>query len=563
MGEIDYIKNAAKLEDNELSVWVEGKQQIVTINDDVLARAMKNLGNEHVVKILRDFNGYLRAVNTFVNPEFIITNFERDLQTALINLSADETKGMAKKVVKNIPKAIKGIWKVERSGTADDEWSKKFDVYKAAGAKTGWLDNKSLNDKAKDFEKKIEFYKKGGKTRQMFKETTKFIIDMNEAVENGVRLSAFSVAIDMGFSEKQAASLAKNLTINFNERGEISTLTNSLWLFSNAGVQGGARLLTALKNPRVRKFASGLVVASFLQNFLNRLIAPDDYEKIDEYLKDTNWIFMLPGGKYLMVKLPYGYNVFNVLGNATADAFHAGIEGELNFDFIAHQGIRFGGSIIDAFNPFGTSGSLGQLVSPTFLDPLIQLGENKNFFGGPIRKEQPPYSPRVPVSQLHFKSVNPATKAVTNWLHEKSGGDEYLKGIVEINPEDIDHLFNFAGGGLGRMINNTITTGATLVKDSKLPELNKIPIVRKFLGEPSDWMVLGYINEMVKESGRKLYSSTQKKKFYTALSQAFKDKVISGDRYERYLNTFNNAQQRAMVFSRKGKKSLTKTQVSE
>ena len=43
-------------------------------------------------------------------------------------------------------------------------------------------------------------------------------------------------------SRPRAAQAAKNLTVNFNKKGELGTAINSLYLFANAGIQGGARI---------------------------------------------------------------------------------------------------------------------------------------------------------------------------------------------------------------------------------------------------------------------------------------------------------------------------------
>jgi hypothetical protein len=46
--------------------------------------------------------------------------------------------------------------------------------------------------------------------------------DYNTTMENAIRLSAYKAGLDKGMSKEQAASLAKNLTVNFNKKGQIS-----------------------------------------------------------------------------------------------------------------------------------------------------------------------------------------------------------------------------------------------------------------------------------------------------------------------------------------------------
>ncbi len=506
-------------------------------------RGLKNMGAEKGLRFLDNINTWLRAVNTMLNPEFILTNFERDLQTALINISGEQVKGLKRKVVKDIPKAMKGIMS-ELRGEGEGEWADHFQSFKAEGAKTGWYDNTSLEEKQKQFEKKIRFYSKGSKWAQMAKATTDFIWDLNETVENAVRLAAYKNAIDAGYTRKQAANLAKNLTVNFNKKGEIGAALNSWYLFSNAGIQGGARLVTALKSPKVQKLAVGLVAFSFLLDMYNRWYDEDEYEKIPEYIRDTNYVLMMPNGKYLMIKLPYGYNVFNVMGNAFAEVYDMMGEKRTTSRELLHQGGRIMSNLVDAFNPLGNSGSVIQLIMPTIFDPLAQIGENKNFFGDPIRKDQPAYGTKVPESQLYFKGVNPLTRAFTDWLNRAFGGSEVKQSskYTDINPENIDHLIEYIGGGLGRMLANTITTGMSLIKESKLPDLNKIPFVRKVVGETTDWTETQKLYGMLEEAGRTEYTETEKEQFYNDLAAAFENGLIDKTQYRRVRSMFNNAQ---------------------
>jgi len=320
---------------------------------------------------------------------------------------------------------------------------------------------------------------------------------------------------------------------------------NSLYLFANAGVQGGARLLTALKHKRVRRVGYGMILISLLADTLSRLFGGDDYEKIDDYIKDTNWIFMLPNGKHLRIRLPYGYNVFNVTGLAISEVLHSGDP--------LKQGGRILSNIVDAFNPMGKAGSPGQLISPTAGDIVVQLWENKNFFGAPIAKEQPAYAPKIPESQRYFRSVNPYTKYVTTLLNRITGGSERERGLIDVSPEYIDHVFDFVGGGTGKFITRSIGVPWTLISEAKFPPPEKIPFVRQVYGERSEWMDFKKINEYISESGRKRFSKKEIQDFMTSLNQLYEDKKITKANYKRKKSMFFNAQKRL-----KNKKRLIK-----
>jgi hypothetical protein len=56
-------------------------------------------------------------------------------------------------------------------------------------------------------------------------------------MENAIRLAAYKVGLDKGMSKEQAASLAKNLTVNFNKKGQISNQMGAWYAFFNAAVR--------------------------------------------------------------------------------------------------------------------------------------------------------------------------------------------------------------------------------------------------------------------------------------------------------------------------------------
>ena len=50
-------------------------------------------------------------------------------------------------------------------------------------------------------------------------------------------------------AKQQAASIAKNLTVNFNRKGQIATQAGALYAFFNAAIQGTTRLAQTLRGP--------------------------------------------------------------------------------------------------------------------------------------------------------------------------------------------------------------------------------------------------------------------------------------------------------------------------
>ena len=95
---------------------------------------------------------------------------------------------------------------------------------------------------------------------------------MNEATESAVRLTLFKTLLDHGYSEEQAASGAKNVTINFNRKGQVGSFLNSGWLFANAGLQGNMRIYGVLKNSKkARRAVAGIAALGLTESILNNM----------------------------------------------------------------------------------------------------------------------------------------------------------------------------------------------------------------------------------------------------------------------------------------------------
>jgi hypothetical protein len=510
------------LANNEVQVFFDGKRKVIQITDEALLNAVTKTARsgtfDPIFKALQTFNTYFRAVTTNLSPDFIVSNFERDLQTALVHLGSKHPAKVVGKVVKGIPSSMKNIWK------NGDDWKD----FKAHGGKVGWMDFKSIDEKTEELTKSIDRYQKAGKFMEPMLYFGQFVTDVNEVVENGVRLSTYNALIANGMSKDKAANYAKDLTVNFNKKGEWGSAMNALYVFSNAGIQGTNRMYRGLtskdKKERARAWSimGGIATFGFVSSLRNRWEDEDDWEQFNEYEKDNNLMYMLPEnskGKRNAVKirLPYGYNVPFVMGQLAEEMMNGDMQ-------MGEAMARLMKSGVDSFLPV-SGGSRAQLITPTIFDPLIQIDENKNFFGGPIIKE-PKYGTAPKPSERHFENVRPTTKAVTKWLSKFTGGGETKAGAFEVNPARVDHIINSYGGGLFKFITNSLTTGDTFIREGTFPDYKHIPIVRKFISERSDYKARGIVYDMLDQSGYTKYNKEMKARFKRQLDFAHKAGMI-------------------------------------
>lgn len=488
--------------DNVLTVKVDGKEHHIRFKTERgkrLARALKNLDATNQNKVfgaLRRFNRLLASLSTSWNPEFVISNFVRDLQAAALNLSDTELHDAAGKTFRDVPKALAGIAAAKRG--KDTTWARHFEAYERAGGKTGWIDaHQSLEDiqaQMRRYARELERSKGDPRevTKKLARSLAGSVVAANEIVENSTRLAAFVNARRMGMSPDRAADLAKNLTVNFNRRGASGDMLNALYLFFNAAMQGSARLIRVLGSKRGRRLAVALVVAAALQDMLARLMAgwdddDDWYDKIPDYVKERNWIFPTGNGGYIKIPLPYGWNVFKVIGDQFGKLI-ASKMGAARFD-PAESVMAVGSAITGSFNPLGAQLSTPlQLASPTVGDSIIQVAMGKDWTGRDLYPSRNPFElAPEPDSQQKWNSTNPLAVTLAEGANEATGGSTARPGAVDVSPITLEHVTEFMTGGLGRFLSDAGSSmWQGLVKGEPV-ESHSVPFVHRVYGEVGDW----------------------------------------------------------------------------
>ena len=516
----------AMMADRYFTTKKDGKTYYIKLHDPRLMRAMKNMGPETsnaVIRTLGKVNRFLATVNTSYNPEFLVSNFIRDVQTAVMNLKAEQgrsdgkLKGLdnlsALAVVKDSRSAMSAVYASLRGKTLTGkgaQWQKVWKEFVEDGGKTGWFNMGDLEGQQKEMDRLVSLAKGGWKGQSIgaWNSFLNLVEDANGAVENALRLSAYKHARDAGLSRQQAASLAKNMTVNFNRRGEQGALMNSLYMFANASIQGTANLVRTLghlngdgpllerlrwKNLNVpQKIALAAVGAGYLLGSLNRSVAGEDddgvnwYDKVPYHVKERNLVIMKSmfggrAGEYWSIPLPYGYNVFFLLGH-TSEGVAAG---DLTASRAAGNVV---GGILGAFSPIGSetsetlSGALLKNAAPTILRPFANLAMNENFMGAQIYQENMPFGTPKPDSQLGRRSTPEAYKAFASWLNAFSGGSQYRPGAVDITPESLKFWIDYISGGTGRFISKTTDAAVKSLNGIDIPE-QQVPFLGKISGE--------------------------------------------------------------------------------
>lgn len=533
-----------KNKDNVLSIPVEGRtvKLVIPPEQQGVIRAMKGLGVEKTIPILREFTNFQRYMATTGNLEFMLTNLTRDTQEAGIHLAEKGPKAQAR-VILDLPAALKGV--ADHISGKDTEWSRWREEMASEGGLTHWSrQSRDVNEMAKEIEKLAERIEtaKTPETRTLnaIRTIGKGVEAMNEVVEGGIRLSAYKNLREAGVPAREAALFVKNMTLNFDKKGRWGGFIGSAYMFFNVGVQGPTRMVQfAKKNPG--KFATitgSLALMGYLEAMHNHSANPEEYEKRQPWERDNFWSFMVPGekGAAAVLRVPYGYNTFKALGGTAYD-LQAGLIGK------GDATSRMFSNLMDGFSPI-QGRTAAEFFAPNALDLPIQIAMNKSWFGSPMKPDQPPYQAKVPESTLYFKSARPQTVALAKKLNEATGGNERISGWFDVSPEVMDYTADFLGGGVSKLAGRTVSTTTKLVRGEDI-DPNQVPFARQFYRVSTKGVERNHVYHMLDESGRRIYTDAEVEKFNRYLDEAVAKGDIDSAKAARYRNDFANNQREA------------------
>jgi hypothetical protein len=481
-----------------------------------MALAMNNLDTDQV-SALTNFMGhitrYFSSINTQYNPIFGVVNITRDTQGAMLNLSTTDIAGKQKEVMANVMPAIRGIYADTRSesgiknplqfGSFTKAQKAKaqamralWEEYQREGGTTGFRDmyanaeartesltkaldpqwwTKTLAGKVVTVNGLLTVPETALKEKAI-KPIFEWLSDYNQTLENAVRLAAYKVAIDQGLSKQQAASIGKNLTVNFNRKGAATRAMGSWYAFFNAAVQGTARIAETLTGPKGKQIIAGGIGIGVAQAFMLAAMGFDD-EEPPEFVRANNFIIPAPGTDkgYVTIPMPLGFNVLPNFGRITTEWALSGAERTTDrvFDLF--------GAVMESFNPLGGNGRIDSMIMPTAFDPFNDLSKNEDWTGRNIAQEDFNQLDQTPGYTRTRDKATAASVELARWINNLSGGDDYEKGNLSPTGDQIEYLVGQVTGGVGREIVKSVTTIESIVTGEDLP-MYKIPLAGRFVG---------------------------------------------------------------------------------
>jgi hypothetical protein len=480
-----------------------GKPVEIDLRSEALATSLKRTGSPGALPQLKAVSAITRWLSkavTVYNPGFILPNLVRDLGTALVTIEEQQVAGIRNSILGDVIGTGKPAMRVaynmlrdDYDAIQDESYRESARLFMEMGVKTGFFYAKPIGQHRADLQRELN----RGALGTALAKADEVVADLNGAVENATRLAAFHHLRMNGVSDLKAAEAAKNLTVNFNRRGQWGSNINSFYMFYNASIQGSARILGAMnhKNPgvrkNVRKIVGGIIAAGFIQEILMEAFGDEDetgvthYSKLPEHEKDRNIVLGTPGDNFFMkIPMPYGFNTFYTMGRKIAQTAFFGRG-------VVDAAMDITGSAYQAYSPIGTEATFLQMVSPTVSDPIFQAYENKTFSGRPIMPEHRGFGPEPPLSQRYFENVSAPSKWMAKTLNSLFGGDEWTPAkipLADISPEWIDHIAEAFTGGVFKFFGRSANVTEKLLSgEFDLTQPGDYPIVRRFISSAPPW----------------------------------------------------------------------------
>jgi hypothetical protein len=299
----DFMKGETK---DTVVLWEDGKPQAYKVSPDVksalslLTDTDAMMGADNPIGkvgqwVVKTPTRTLRAGAT-LNPGFMLTNFVRDQASAFVYGKdgagyipvVDFVNGMASSFFKD-----KHYQAWLKSGGAMSEFTA--------------MDQPHL-------QREIYENLTGRRVRNLMKHPLDILRALSQLSERGTRVGEYKRQKNrIGSTDAQAGFESRDITIDFSKAGKYTRVLNQISAFSNAKVQGHAKLVNAFREKPIEttaRIAFGITGVSIGLALLNK-----DDEKIQslpQWQRDLFWCFNIDGVIY---RLPKPHEVGIVFGS--------------------------------------------------------------------------------------------------------------------------------------------------------------------------------------------------------------------------------------------------------
>lgn len=479
------------LRQHQVVVKRNGRDYVITINGNPRAaqalNGQTNPDNDisgsigQLVHLIGDVNRTLSSLYTTLQPDFIASNFLRDMVYSNSMVWVKESPKYAIQYNMNFAKLpiVRMVMLLDKycRGTLDmnDEIEKMFYQFMMNGGETGFSRMADIDEHKKEIKKMLKAANEKIPAHVVRECMATWIGEVGRGIEMRARFAAFVTSRNAGRTIDRSIWDAKEISVNFNKKGagdkflgaEGQTMLGNVaagvsgagragYIFWNAALQGtfGNFLKYAMRHPG----KMGTVVASWygLAMLVTALASAggddddDSYYDIPEHTRRQNLIVKGPGNAWIKIPLPIEYRAVYAMGELTGSSLFHNEKLEVS-DVLAQMSQLLPVDMME-----GT-----KALWPSSVKPMVEVSNNESWYGSPIWKDTP-YNKYMPNWTKAYKSANKDLVNLSETLNEVSGGSKYRKGTIDLNPAAIEYLLKQYTGGfftVTNQIRNLINVG--------------------------------------------------------------------------------------------------------
>ena len=514
----------------EYCVWVNGNPRAAQALNDRLGNQVtkpykatetildkaEDLFTDGFIKIFR----YMAQSVTSLNPEFVISNFQRDLASASLVSTGKYGVGYTKDFLVNVKRLgvltgtmshkkeyrnVAGIYTLYnkyKSRTLDNnnEMERYFAEFMENGGETGYTQSLSI----KDYQSRIQsalgdrgfvkWSKNAGHA------VADFVEMANRGVENTCRFAAYMTSRQHGKSVLQAIVDAKEASTNFNLHGAGGF--GNAWLrksiiFINPAIQSIVQYcqLTAKHPKAMLSMLGGTIGLGAAVAFAcASMVAPgggdpdSNYWDLSDYVRHNYIVIPSGNGNWTRIALPteiravYGLGVIAMeaaLGRMNHSSIPAAIGDQLmQFSPVAFLDPR------NFFNRSDSDHSVGKTLikafTPTLASPIADAYIwDEDFMGRQITGKNDFNDDKPEFQRVSYDTL-PLLVSFSRWLNNISGGNDYKKGWVNINPSAAGYVASQYIGGPLQFVTKIGKTVAMITYED-LRDMRNVPFLSRFM----------------------------------------------------------------------------------
>ena len=527
---LDDTDKSAKKDERVVRVYENGEERIIALSEDYSGKAVADALNNRsigryidsdnlIAKIFRGLGTITRTLSslrTQYSPAFAVKNAVRDMNAAVAANMGDFGWAYTQHFLRNVPKVQRAVWEYVRKDNFGDVedlksgYGQYMKEFFEDGAATGYSFLEPFNILHKNLKGIAEpttwnniVYGHKGEKKNLYA-TMRLCAVLSEGSELSTRFAEYVTSRERGFSRKEAAIHAKEVTVNFNRHGAVSPYLNTLFGFWNASVQGAYRWYR-IPLSFMAKVSAQLFVTGMLQAYL--YLRDDDDKDFTEWDLMTN----LCMGDF---RYPLPQNLRGFTGAGLQ--FMLACMGKKDWQSAVIDAAQFmageylpneAASLLNAVQWDETRGTLkdGKYqvlrdIAPTAISPMVDVITNRNFMGQPVYKM--PYVRSQDDNVAHWSLGKKRTKQVykdfAEWQWKMRGGSTERNDLMSRNgtsqlsnsklnnPSVIEHLVEGYGGGPIAGLAD-IGTWIEFASTGDVKELKKLQMVAPFFRQERDY----------------------------------------------------------------------------